>query len=824
MRTRNNKLINFILEFSQIALVFLGVFSAMMCTATSLELTFDRNLCMVIMLLASVLFYGLFTVLETFHNGKLYGLLGITLFFAAIIIRFLSSVKKGFVTVVNNFLKEFMNYSGSNLTLLSYTDTESASVKFCTTLLLILLSVYLIAVISAFFYRRRRSVVFLAATLPFVLLPLLVGRLGYFSNLFTYLIVAMAIVGSRHLRTDATDRRMRQKLSILLLVVGLLAGGISYAFVPPERYERNTGKITQVRNSVVALTTWSADDVFTWFKAYFNDDAIDYGKIGKKNEITYSGETLLKISGDVNTEHGLYLKGYVGDSYENNKWSSLMKNDEYKADLEKLESTGVTLDNWHVQLRNELGDSETSGVDNLWNTGTLRIRNLAFGYGNYLVPYLPAGSFKMENNGRVTIDTLGIDYKVEYFNVYPQVMRRDLLSQNFTLASALFWDSNKEERQQLTDFAKKYYVQVPESLNGVCNEFKDYLKKNGDLLTKYEKGSANQGDMIRAVKSYITKDTTYTLAPGKTPSNMDTVEYFLKESKKGYCTYYATTAAVLLRSVGIPTRYVEGMYVSKEELADCISGQEISVPDRDAHAWVEIYQDKYGFIPLEVTPGIGEEEAGEVSAPSDSGQSDTNTNPADGGDDSKDDTPEQATPTPAVTEMPEESMTFDDIDGNEDPDEDEGTAVSAEESPSQAKKLLWKALEVLLCLLLIVVLMEAQRRVRRHIFMRNLKSMRMKKKIRMVHHHLIQLFAGRGVIYKGQTVAAYADEIASAMGMPEKEIREYVSLVFHARFGPDDITEEQLAGFRIIYENIRRKAYEDAKLFKKLYYMYIMVL
>ena len=81
MRTRNNKLINFILEISQVLLVFLGVYSAIMCAATSLELTFDRGLLFLIMFVSSIVFYGLFTVLETFRKGKLYGLLSITLFF-----------------------------------------------------------------------------------------------------------------------------------------------------------------------------------------------------------------------------------------------------------------------------------------------------------------------------------------------------------------------------------------------------------------------------------------------------------------------------------------------------------------------------------------------------------------------------------------------------------------------------------------------------------------------------------------------------------------------------------------------------------------------
>ena len=94
MRIRNNKLINFILEFSQIMLVFLGVYSALMCTASSLDMIYDGKLCLLLLFAASIVFYGLFTVLETFRKGKLYGLIGITMFFLALVIRFKGALLK----------------------------------------------------------------------------------------------------------------------------------------------------------------------------------------------------------------------------------------------------------------------------------------------------------------------------------------------------------------------------------------------------------------------------------------------------------------------------------------------------------------------------------------------------------------------------------------------------------------------------------------------------------------------------------------------------------------------------------------------------------
>ncbi len=815
MRFRDNKLLNFILEISQIVLVFLGVYSALMCTATSLDLTYSRWLCLVMMAVAAIVFYGLFTVLETFRKGKMYGLIGITLFFLVMVARFMGAMKKGFVTVCNSFLKEFMNYTGTSLELLPYNGSEGASTRFCNNLLLIVIGVYLIAWISAFFYRRRRSIVFLALTLPFAFLPFVVGHVGHYFHFVTYLIIAITIVGTRHLRTDATDRRMRQKLAILLVFTGVLCALVAYAFMPQGRYEDNEVQLTQAKNSLVALTTWDGEDIFTWMKSYLNGDAITYGKIGKQSEITYTGETMLKVSGDINSEHGLYLKGYVGDVYKKNRWSSLQSEEDYQKDWAELDATGVTIDNWHTQLRNELGDNEISEVDDLWTTGTLRIRNIAFGYGNYLIPCLPVSEYKYMENGRSTVEVLGIDYTVDYYLEYPTVVRQNILKDNDSIADVLFWESNKTEREQLQAFAEKYYLQVPDSLKDVCEDFKQYLSEQNDLLTRYEAGDVDDSYIIQAVKTYISKDTSYTLSPGKTPSGEDTIDYFLNESKKGYCTYYASAATILLRSVGIPARYVEGMYVSSEELAS-LDGEELEVPDEDSHAWVEVYDDKYGFVTLEVTPGYGEDNASNSEA-SDKDTDDTSSDA--GNDESVDETTEEATPTPNVTTEPEESMEFEDIDGNE-----EDLGEDATQDAGSSSKIWPRILEILGIVVIIFIAIEAQRRIRRRVFRSRMSGKKPKRRIRATYMHLVPLLAMRSVVYKGQSIHEYATELATAFELPIEDMIEFTGLIYHARFGPDTITEEQLGDFKRIYQSIRQKAYADASWYRKLYYMYIMVL
>jgi transglutaminase-like putative cysteine protease len=77
----------------------------------------------------------------------------------------------------------------------------------------------------------------------------------------------------------------------------------------------------------------------------------------------------------------------------------------------------------------------------------------------------------------------------------------------------------------------------------------------------------------------------YTLSPPRLSSN-DRVDEFLFESRAGYCTHYASAAAVMARAVGIPARIVAG-FLGGERHPD----GHFTVRDYDAHAWVEVWID-----------------------------------------------------------------------------------------------------------------------------------------------------------------------------------------------------------------------------------------
>ena len=96
---------------------------------------------------------------------------------------------------------------------------------------------------------------------------------------------------------------------------------------------------------------------------------------------------------------------------------------------------------------------------------------------------------------------------------------------------------------------------------------------------------------------------TYTRQPEVLPDNVkdasEFLDYFLLESKRGYCTHFATAFVLLARSQGMPARYVQGFCVPMK------TAGEVSVYNDMAHAWPEVYFEGVGWIPFEPTPGYG---------------------------------------------------------------------------------------------------------------------------------------------------------------------------------------------------------------------------
>lgn len=123
------------------------------------------------------------------------------------------------------------------------------------------------------------------------------------------------------------------------------------------------------------------------------------------------------------------------------------------------------------------------------------------------------------------------------------------------------------------------------------------VTKLADSITK---GTNTRYDTVMAVSEYLKSNYTYTLNTRIPEKGQDFVDDFLFITKKGYCSHFATAMVILLRSEGIPARYVQGF--APGERNDQHPDQ-YTVTQGDAHAWVEVYFPGAGWFPFEATPG-----------------------------------------------------------------------------------------------------------------------------------------------------------------------------------------------------------------------------
>ena len=113
-------------------------------------------------------------------------------------------------------------------------------------------------------------------------------------------------------------------------------------------------------------------------------------------------------------------------------------------------------------------------------------------------------------------------------------------------------------------------------------------------------GTGSDRESVARTLRHLQTGYRYTLEVGRFRT-IDPLSEFLFEKKAGYCEYFATAAAVLLRAQGVATRYVKGVTVRPERRV----ANHYLVRESDAHAWIEVYLPGEGWVEVDPTPSGG---------------------------------------------------------------------------------------------------------------------------------------------------------------------------------------------------------------------------
>jgi transglutaminase-like putative cysteine protease len=134
------------------------------------------------------------------------------------------------------------------------------------------------------------------------------------------------------------------------------------------------------------------------------------------------------------------------------------------------------------------------------------------------------------------------------------------------------------------------YLQLPASLP----------QRVRDLARRIVADAATPYDKAVRIQDYLRLSYKYDLKVPLPPSGQDVVDYFLFDSSGGFCTYYASAMAVMLRSQGVAARVASGFATGSFDF----TRSAYQVTPADAHAWVEVYFPGYGWVEFEPTAGL----------------------------------------------------------------------------------------------------------------------------------------------------------------------------------------------------------------------------
>ena len=150
---------------------------------------------------------------------------------------------------------------------------------------------------------------------------------------------------------------------------------------------------------------------------------------------------------------------------------------------------------------------------------------------------------------------------------------------------------------------ERKFLELPPSTPGVVAETARKIRGDYDTATPY--------DAARAVERYLIYDGGFVYNLDVSYRRADkAVEEFLGDGKEGFCTQFATSMALILREMDVPSRVVYGATTGEE-----VDDGEYVVTGSNMHTWVEVYFPGVGWYPFNPTPGFSMPSTMEANAP-----------------------------------------------------------------------------------------------------------------------------------------------------------------------------------------------------------------
>lgn len=388
---------------------------------------------------------------------------------------------------------------------------------------------------------------------------------------------------------------------------------------PAERYEWGWAKafarsVSDLAHKIVLSFTGN-DEYFDSVMGFDEDG-------GMSGDISSGGKVMMTIDSQTAKNGFLYLSGKSFNRFDGKGW------DEDAADI-----CGNTMID---TLETMCAIENVNGIrDDYVNYGSLNMTYMEMS-SKYVFTPLKSVIVKTDK------DVYGLEYgdggvlfngQKGFKDDYPvkwYILNRDSESfRELILGRTEITEECWNNRQKSVDWMLYDTLDYEDYLKYRDSVYKDYTdepvlsERMRSLLDELLDGIDNKYDRLKCIEAFL-GSMEYNLSPGKIPSEVDDagsyLDYLIFDSKKGYCSYYATAFVLLARAEGLPARYVQGYRVPLS------AADSIEVNSSMAHAWPEVYFEGVGWIDFEPTPGYKTETRWDtVSEKKESGKYATNT-------------------------------------------------------------------------------------------------------------------------------------------------------------------------------------------------------
>lgn len=402
-------------------------------------------------------------------------------------------------------------------------------------------------------------------------------------------------------------------------IIMLLVGGIFNTDFSTKKLS-NTVKDTTDKY----VKTVVVNGITALFNRYDAVGGLAKGQLGGIRSVNPDYQTDLIVEYVPINRDDIYLKAYTGVFYEHNRFYNTFKNNSYLNNADSI----ITYDDY--MLKNIDGDTlyskihiENVNADNTYNYEPyIPVITTTSGSPSKtgISPY--RSSYYNDNNTDLSLSSISSDKSYE--TIYTPVIG----NVNYIILDPSSTENDNSEKRlnDYRDMYCSYPSSLEETLSAVVNEA-NLTSEEMDSMD-YNKRTVMISENLR---KYFEEKYVYTMTPGATPYDSDVIEHFLTKNRRGFCAHFASSATLILRYMNIPARYCEGYLLPNGDItvntriSDDVAGwanngtplsdttsdsglYRAELSDANAHAWVEIYLENYGWIPYEMTPPAKESE------------------------------------------------------------------------------------------------------------------------------------------------------------------------------------------------------------------------